>query len=203
MSGNEGRLSLCDTPVDPVALADYWLALLPAADELSVENHLFECDGCGERLREIIQLSEALSQLSRSGALRVIVGEAFIRHAAAAGQRVRQYDFAPGESVACTIAADDDLLVARLAADLSGVERVDLSFFDPDGNERQRMVDIPIRADMARVIFHESAVMGKKSPTTSMVARMVAVGQDGSERLLGEYTFHHTRTIPGPPEWEW
>jgi hypothetical protein len=65
------------------------------------------------------------------------------------------------------------------------------------------MIDIPVRADMPRVVFHESAVMGKKSPTTSMVARMLSVGPDGSERLIGEYTFHHTRTIPGPPEWEW
>jgi hypothetical protein len=203
MSGNGGRLPTCDSPIDPVVLADYWLALLAEADEQRVEEHLFECDACGDRLREIIQLSEALSELARSGALRVIVADEFIRHAAESGQRIRQYDFAPGQTVACTISADDDLLVARLAADLSGVERVDLSFFDPKGNERHRMVDIPVRADMARVIFHESAVMGKKSPTTSMVARMLSIGQDGSERLIGEYTFHHTRTIPGPAEWEW
>ena len=36
-----------------------------------------------------------------------------------------------------------------------------------------------------------------------MIARLLAVGADGGERLLGEYTFHHTRTIPGPPSWEW
>jgi hypothetical protein len=35
-----------------------------------------------------------------------------------------------------------------------------------------------------------------------MVARLLAVGTDGEERLLGEYFFQHTRTISGPPGWE-
>lgn len=193
----------CRTPIDPAILADYWLTLLPSPDEERVEEHLLSCDECGDRLREIIQLSDSLRALARSGALRVIVAEEFITRAADAGQRVRQYDFAPGQTVACTIAADDDLLVARLAADLTGAGRVDLSLCDPQGVERHRLTDIPVRTDTGRVIFHESAVIGKLSPTTSMVARLLAVAADGGERLLGEYTFHHTRTIPGPPGWEW
>jgi hypothetical protein len=193
----------CRTPIDPAVLADYWLALLPPAEEERIEEHLFACDACGDGLREIMQLSEGLRALARSGALRVIVAEEFITHAADTGKRVRQYDFAPGQAVACTIAADDDLLVARLAADLAGAERVDLSLCDPQGVERHRLADIPIRTDTGRVIFHESAVIGKLSPSTSMIARLFAVGSDGGERLLGEYTFHHTRTIPGPPGWEW
>ena len=28
-----------------------------------------------------------------------------------------------------------------------------------------------------------------------------AVETDGGERLLGDFTFNHTRTIPGPPAW--
>jgi hypothetical protein len=32
-----------------------------------------------------------------------------------------------------------------------------------------------------------------------MIARLLAVDDEGDERLLGEYTFHHTRTIPGSP----
>jgi hypothetical protein len=31
-----------------------------------------------------------------------------------------------------------------------------------------------------------------------MIARLVAVDEEGSEGLLGEYTFNHTRTLPGP-----
>lgn len=65
------------------------------------------------------------------------------------------------------------------------------------------MTDIPIRAEAGHVIFQESTPFAKAAPTSSMVARLLAVGADGHERLLGEYFFEHTRTIPGPPGWEW
>lgn len=35
-----------------------------------------------------------------------------------------------------------------------------------------------------------------------MTLRLLAVDASGGERLIGEYTFHHTRTMPGPPDWE-
>lgn len=204
MTGESGRPAVtCQAPIDPAVLADYWLALLPRLEEEAVEEHLLACDACGDRLRAIIELSEALRALAQSGALRVIVSEDFISYARATGRQVRQYDFAPGQTVPCTISADDDLLVARLAADLSGAERVDLSLRDPMGVERQRMTDIPVRADAAHVILQESTVFGKLSPSMTMVAHLLAVEADGEERLLGEYTFQHTRTIPGPPGWEW
>jgi hypothetical protein len=65
------------------------------------------------------------------------------------------------------------------------------------------MNDIPVRAGAGHVIFQESSTFAKAAPSSSMVARLLAVGADGGERLLGEYFFQHTRTIPGPPGWEW
>jgi hypothetical protein len=203
MTGPDETPVTCPAPVDPAVLTDYWLALLPAAEEEVLEAHLFECDACGDRLRGIIEIAEALRALARSGTLRVVLAENFIRHAEETGRRVRQYDFEPGQTVACTISADDDLLVARLAADLSGAERVDLSFRDPQGVERGRLNDIPVRTDARHVVFQESATFAKAAPSSSMVARLLAIGADGDERLLGEYFFQHTRTIPGPPGWEW
>jgi anti-sigma factor RsiW len=202
MTRQDDTPATCHAPVDPAVLADYWLALLPASEEGAVEAHLFECDACGDRLRGIIEIAEALRALARSGALRVVLAEDFIRHAEETGRRVRQYDFEPGQTVSCTISADDDLLVARFAADLSGAERVDLSFRDAQGAERERMNDIPVRTDVGHVIFQESATFAKAAPSSSMVARLLAIGMDGEERLLGEYFFQHTRTIPGPPGWE-
>jgi hypothetical protein len=34
-----------------------------------------------------------------------------------------------------------------------------------------------------------------------MIARLVAFDETGGERLLGEYTFNHTRSLPGPGAW--
>jgi hypothetical protein len=192
----------CSNPIEAAVLMDYWLGALPSATEETVEQHLMTCDGCGDRLREVIALAEGLRTLARSGSLQVVVTDQFVKHAAETGLRVREYAPPSGESVPCTVAADDDLLVARLAVDLTTASRVDLSWCDPRGNELQRLSDIPIRAEAGSVICQQSITWAKASPSATMIARLVAVDEKGKERLLGEYTFHHTRTIPGPPGWE-
>jgi hypothetical protein len=203
MHGSVGVISThggdCQDPVAPAVLMDYWLAALSAAEEEAVDTHLLTCDACGDRLREMIALADGLRTLARSGSLQVVIGERFVQHAAETGLRVREYAPPPGESVQCTVAADDDLLVARLAVDVAGASRVDLSWCDPHGVERQRMPDIPIDPDAGSVICQQAITWAKASPSSTMIARLMAVSDSGDERLLGEYTFHHTRTIPGPP----
>lgn len=78
----------------------------------------------------------------------------------------------------------------------------DNSGSDRRGIEHQRLADIPIRSDARSVVFQQSITWAKASPSATMVARLLAVDDKGDERLLGEYTFHHERTIPGPPGWE-
>jgi anti-sigma factor RsiW len=46
----------CANPVDVAVLTDYWLAALAKSEEEAVEEHLFGCDACGERLREVMRL---------------------------------------------------------------------------------------------------------------------------------------------------
>src|SRR5215471_6728213 len=116
----------CSNPIDITVLADYWLAALEVSDEEAVEEHLFECDKCGERLRELIALAEGVRELARAGSLRMIVSEAFLKSAADDGLRIRQYAAAAGGIVECTVTAEDDILIGRLAANLSDVRRIDL-----------------------------------------------------------------------------
>jgi hypothetical protein len=201
-SGDRSGHSACASPVDVEILMDYWLAALSGEAEEAVEEHLMACDACGDRLGEVIALAESLRALARSGSLQVVVSDSYLAHAVESGFRVREYAPQRGESIQCTVAADDDLLVARLAADLSGAPRVDLQWCDLRGVEQQRMTDIPIRGDAGSVICQQSITWAKGSPTVSVIARLVAVGDRGEERVLGEYTLHHTRTIPGPPAWE-
>lgn len=189
----------CSTPIDATVLMDYWLGALGPPEEDVVESHLMTCDTCGDRLRDAIALADGLRTLARSCSLQVVVSDGFVEHAAETGLRVREYAPPRGEGVQCTVDADDDLLVARLAADLTTASRVDLSWCDLRGVELQRQADIPIRADGAGVIVQQSITWAKASPTSSMIARLLAVDDAGGERVLGEYTFHHTRTIPGPP----
>jgi hypothetical protein len=64
------------------------------------------------------------------------------------------------------------------------------------------MTDIPVSAGAGSVICQQSITWAKGSPSSTMIARLLAIDDEGDERLLGDYTFHHTRAILGPPAWE-
>jgi len=191
----------CSNPIDPAVLADYWLALLSPPEEEAVEEHLLACDQCGARLREVIALADGVGQLAREGCLRMIVSDTYLKRAAEKGLRVREYAPPPGGSVQCTVTAEDDFLIGRLAANLSGAKQVDLSICNASGIEEFRLPDIPVHPGGASVILHESCTIMKEAPSSTMIARLIAHDETGSERLLGEYTFNHTRTMPGPGVW--
>lgn len=191
----------CVKPVDAAILADYWLAALPESEEEAIEEHLFACDECGTRLREMISLANAIRDLARDGSLLMVVSDAFLKCAAEEGLRIREYAPPAGGSIACTVTAEDDFLIGRLTADLSAATRVDLCICDEHGMERFRLADIPFDAASGSVAFQQSITYAKAASSETMVARLVAFDDSGSERLLGEYTFNHTRTLPGPGAW--
>lgn len=197
MSGTQPSLPDCASPLTGETLLDYWMAVLDEGAEAAIEAHLFECDSCGDRLRAIIAFADALRDVARSGSLRVIVSDHFVRQARDDGRTVREYTPPRGGFMACTVSADDDFLIARLVADLAGVARVDLRFCDAEGLERGRMTDVPMDAAAGAVLYHESITFAKGAPDDIMVLQLLAVEADG-ERVLGEYEMHHTRTIPGP-----
>jgi hypothetical protein len=191
----------CSNPLDAAVLADYWLAALASSEEQAVEMHLLDCDRCGARLREVIALAEGVRNLAREGSLRMVVSDTFLKRAGENGLRVREYAPPAGGDVQCTVTAEDDILVGRLAANLSGAKRVDLSICDERGVEQLRLPDIPVPAGANSVVYQESITFLKAAPTNKMIARLVAFDEAGGERLLGEYTFHHTRSLPGPGAW--
>jgi hypothetical protein len=198
---NEGDAVSCESPIDAAVLADYWLGALPGREEEAVEEHLLGCDGCGARLREVIALAEGVRQVAREGSLRMVVSDAFLKRAAEEGLRVRQYAPPAGGSVECTVTEEDNLLIGRLAANLSGVKRVDLCICDGQGVEQLRLPDVPVHLGASNIIYQESITFAKAMPTSKLIARLVALDEAGGERLLGEYTFNHTRSLPGPGDW--
>jgi len=191
----------CSNPIDAAILADYWLALLAPPEEEDIEEHLLGCGQCSARLGQIIALAQAVRTLARQGSLRMVVSDTFLQRATEDGLRVREYAPPPGGSVQCTVTEADNFLIGRLAADLSGVKRVDISLCDEHGIEQLRLPDIPVHAGTKDVLYQESLAYAKTMPTTTMIARMLALDEIGGERLLGEYTFNHTRTLPGPGAW--
>jgi hypothetical protein len=191
----------CANRLDAGVLADYWLAALDRPEEEAIEEHLFACDECHARLREVAALAEELRKLAREGSLQLVVSEAFLNRAAEEGLRVREYAPAAGGSVQCTVTADDDLLIGRLAADFSGAKRVDLSLCNEHGAEMFRLSDIPFQPEGDSVLWQQSITFAKAAPSSTLIARLVSVDPASGERLLGEYAFHHTRSLPGPGAW--
>jgi hypothetical protein len=191
----------CSDPIDAAVLADYWLAALASSEEEAVEEHLLACDRCGERLREVIALAAGVRDLARQGSLRMVVSEAFLQCAAEEGLRIRQYAPPAGGAVECTVTAEDDILIGRLSASLSGAKRVDLCICDERGVEQLRLPDIPVHTGASSIAYQESITFAKAAPTNKMIARLVAFDETGGVRLLGEYTFNHTRSLPGPGAW--
>ena len=189
-------LGTCKSPLDLVTLLDYWLAELPPSRQSDVEEHLLACDACSRDLARLVELADAVRSVARSGNVRAVVSESFLDRVANEGLRLRQYRLGPGESVECTVTGNDDILVARLVADLSSTAHVDVAWCDAEGKEQERVRDIPVHGAMREIILAQRIDDIRALPASVLRARVIAL-EDRGERVLGEYTFNHT---PSPPE---
>lgn len=183
--------STCTAPIGIATLAEYWLGELDAAAEARAEEHLLGCDECSRELEGLAALANGTRQLVRQGAVHAVVSDAFVRRLAGQGLRVREYSVPHNGSVNCTIAPEDDVVVARLQTPLQGVERLDIVESSVEGEDRTRLSDIPFNAMSGEVVFTPSADELRALPASTSRLRLVAVDASG-ERVIGEYTFNHT-----------
>lgn len=180
----------CPDPLDPATLVDYWFGDLAGTDEDRVETHLLECDACAAGLRDIAATGDGVRRLAYQGAFHVVVSSSFLEAASRQGLRVREYHVPPGGRVACTVTADDDLLVSRLQGDFRGVSRLDLLVKVEDGPE-QRVEDLPVSPTSAEVILAQ-AMPALRAMGSNVVRMCLLARERGGDRLVGEYTFAHT-----------
>ena len=178
----------CSDPLPLEALLSYWLGESAAPEQDRVEEHLIACTACSKALGELVALCDGIRAVVRSGRVRAVVAGAFPQRLAAAGLRVREYRVACNGSVNCTIAPDDNLVVARLEAPLIGVDRIDVLLFDHEGQAPERLEDVPF--DAGEVVIASDTAALRALPVTTMRMRLVAV-EHGADRLVGDYTFNH------------
>lgn len=175
-------------------LADYWSGDLPAPDAERFEEHLFECRDCEGRLRDLVDLGDAVRRLAHEGAVQVIVTPSFLEKATREGLRIREYAVSPRDRVSCTVTAQDDLLISRMRADFTGVSNLDVRL-RVEGQPDVWIKDVPVSPDARELI------MAQAMPVVRALGRIVLhfslVAREGqSERVLGDYTFDHTPTPP-------
>jgi hypothetical protein len=170
-------------------LLEYWLGELDEARELLLDEHLFACATCSERLRALVELGAAVRREFASGTLNVVLPAPFMARVKAAGLRLREYRLEPGGSVDCTITPDDDLVVAHLHAPLRDVRRLDL-LIDDTTIGKLRANDVAFDPAAESVVAVTSSVFLRTLQHSQQRVQLVAV--DGAEeRVLGDYTFNH------------
>jgi hypothetical protein len=182
----------CARPLELATLVDYWFEDAEPAEQERVEQHLMECEGCSARLRGLLALGEGVRRAARDGAVQVVVTPAFVEAATREGLRTREYRVPPGGRVACTVTPEDDLLLARLEADFTGVSRLDV-VTSWEGGLEQRLEDVPVGPDARELILAQPMPAMRALGDVVLRMRLVAREERG-ERLLGEYTFAHSPT---------
>lgn len=180
----------CAAPLTDEALLAWWAGELAAPEQDTLEEHLLSCDECARGGQTLAAIAGGVGELARNGALSIAVLPAVVERLRREGRRIREYRVPPGGGVQCTVGPDDDVVLARLGADLGGVSRVDLVIRVDDGPER-RLSDLPFDPDEDELLFAPAAGALRALPAHVQRMRLLAVEPQG-ERVLGEYTFHHT-----------
>jgi len=192
------RPQRCRRPIPFDALVDYWLDDRPAGDPSDIEEHLFGCAECAAGLEAIAAVGEAVRRLGQEGRLHGGLGPSLLERLEREGRVIRRYRAAAGGHIHCTAGANDHLVVLELAAeDLADVERVDLLHLAADGTLLQRVRQLPVIGGR-EVVWASPGDLIRSLPTCDMAVRLLAVEPQGGERLVGEYTLHHTAYRPGP-----
>ena len=186
----------CPAPLGDDVLLDWWSGELSRGARRRLEEHVLSCEACAARAEATARLFQGARELVRRGEVPAVVLPPVVERLRREGLRVREYRVAPGGSVQCTVAPDDDVVVSRLSADLRGVARVDLVSRIDEGAEH-RLADLPFDATAGELAYAPPADALRARPASVERLRLVAVGPE-SERVLGEYTFDHT-PWPGPP----
>ncbi len=179
----------CVQPIADAALLEYWLGELEATAEARIDAHVLGCVQCSERLAQIVALADGTRAAFTRGAVRAFVTDAFVRSAAKHLTHVREYRVPRGGSVNCSLAPEDELLVARLEAPLAGVSRID-AFSYVDDEPTGVLEDIPFDAASSAVVLTPDIAHLRTMPSHRQRFRLVAI-DEGGERVIGDYTFNH------------
>ena len=180
----------CAKPIADDAFLAWWAGELAPPERRRLEAHLLACDHCAARLRLAGAVAGGVRALVQQGRVPVVLTLGTLERLRREGRKVREYRVASGGAVHCTVAPEDDVLVARLELPAGGDARVDLVSRLGDG-EGERLSDLPLEPGASELILATPIDVIRSLPASVLVLRLVAVRPEG-ERLLGDYTFRHT-----------
>jgi hypothetical protein len=187
----------CTAPTPVTTLLAYWFGELEGAHETGLEEHIFGCETCSARLSQVVQLGEGIKRVTRAGGVHAVLTAEFIRRLQESGVRVREYRLQPGGSVNCTVAPEDDLVIAHLHAPLAGVRRLDMVLDDVGSGAHWHAEDVAFDPAAAEVVMVTNVTELRQLGVATLRARLLAVERE-TEHVISEYTFNHS---PHGREW--
>ena len=173
-------------------LLAWWLRETDEATTGAVDEHLMGCDACGEALDGLIALGEGVRAAFEAGLVGAVTTAAFVDRLVGQGLRVREYRLSHNGGVDCTVAPDDELLVAHLAVpSLAAVERLDAILeLSLEPGVEHRLEDVPFDARATEVLYLPRLASVRAAPAHVHVVRLLAVS-GGTSAELGRYEFRH------------
>jgi hypothetical protein len=187
----------CQAPIPDETLLDYWARDLADNDETDrVEEHLFACGDCSARLHGLVAVGSGLATLVRQGRVSGIVSRALLNRMQRDGIHVRMYSLVPGETVPCAVFPGDDLVVAALRADFSGVDAVTLSVRGAEDSPNGEINDVPVSGPEGEVLWATPAAVVRQMPSMRLQLTLASAGATRAE--LGTYVLDHSASIRRP-----
>lgn len=170
-------------------LIQYMQGELAPDREGEVEELVFEDTQAARRLDAVVRLGQTLRALVRDGRLQSTLTTRTVESLARAGLTLRTYVVNPGETVPCTIAGED-LVVIRLRGGFDEAERVDVRMEGTFGGvpapvERYEDVAVDRAAGEIVLVYPGDRI---RSLPRSQFRYLVTSG----ERSMGEYGLDHT-----------
>ena len=189
-------MAACQAPIPEATLLDYWSRDLAGAESERLEEHLFGCGDCSERLNQLAAIGTGLMSLVRQGRLSGIVSRALLNRLQRDGVRVRMYSLLPGETVACAVFPGDDLVVTSLRADFTSVHAVTLSVTGAGGTSIAHFDDVPLPGPGGEVLYVTPAAAVHEMPSIRLQLTLSSAGDATVE--LGRYTLEHSASEKSP-----
>lgn len=187
-------MSRCMAPLSDETVLAYWVGELGAEESERLEAHLFECDECAARLDGVASIGTGLVTLVRQGRITGIVSRALVNRMQRDGVYLRLYLLSPGETVPCSTFPRDDIVVAALRADFSGVHAAKLSVTGPGGSPMTEIDNIPVSRSEGEVVWAMPGTVVRQMPSTRLQITLTSAGAD--PKVLGEYVLEHTGAQP-------
>jgi hypothetical protein len=110
------------------------------------------------------------------------------------GTRMRMFTLEPGTVVPCAVWAGDQVIVSRLRADFSGLERVSL-VMQVGGEEVDRVTDVPVAPQARELLQAFSADHLRQLPRIEVRLQLFGARGPAGDELVAEYILEHGGTL--------